>query len=132
MAGQQGGGMKVAELEGALLAQWVARANGWTVEVEDPDEEDSPLYCRDENGIPQSFTEHGYWPHVNWAQSGPIIEREQIAIESMDHHTPGSAWTAIVRGIFDYGAGGIEGQTPLIAAMRAYVASIYGDEVPDS
>jgi hypothetical protein len=35
--------MKVAELEGALLAQWVARANGWTVEVEDPDEEDSPL-----------------------------------------------------------------------------------------
>ena len=49
--------MKVTELEGALLAEWVARANGWPVEIEDVDEPNSPLYCRDDRGIP-TFDEH--------------------------------------------------------------------------
>jgi len=114
--------MKVAELEGALLAGWVARANGWPVEIEDPDEPESPLYCRDERGVPWSFTEHGYWPQVKWDQGGPIIERE---IAHLTRHGP-ARWSALANG----SASG-HGPTPLIAAMRAYVASKFGDEVAE-
>ena len=57
-----------------------------------------------------------YWqPSELWEQGGPIIEREGIAL------IPG--WTAERPG---YSA---DGDTPLIAAMRCYVASKLGDEV---
>jgi Protein of unknown function (DUF2591) len=52
---------------------------------------------------------------TNWAQGGPIIEREGIAL------IPG--WTAERPGF------SADGPTPLIAAMRCYVASCLGDEV---
>jgi len=66
---------------------------------------------------------------TDWAQGGPIIEREII---SVSHDTAGqtiewAAWTpAPIRDeaeAFGYGP------TPLIAAMRCYVASKLGDEV---
>jgi hypothetical protein len=64
-------------------------------------------------------------PTRNWAQGGPIIEREEISVDRM-----GGAWTA---DITDSVGGYIEhtesGPTPLIAAMRCYVASKLGDEV---
>ena len=58
----------------------------------------------------------------DWSQGGPIIEREHIGI------TRGGAyaehfWKATRNSINAYG------QTPLVAAMRAYVASKMGDEV---
>jgi hypothetical protein len=52
---------------------------------------------------------------TDWAQGGPIIERELIAIHG--------DWKATL------GEGTYEGPTPLIAAMRCYVASKLGDEV---
>jgi len=54
-------------------------------------------------------------PSSDWAQGGPIIERELIAIHG--------DWKATL------GEGTYEGTTPLIAAMRCYVASKLGDEV---
>jgi hypothetical protein len=49
----------------------------------------------------------------------------------MDNPQP-PTWFAICDGIFDHGRESQgEGPTPLIAAMRAFVASKYGDEVPD-
>jgi hypothetical protein len=55
---------------------------------------------------------------TNWAQGGPIIERERINITYDD------VWTAEdVDGETQWGP------TPLIAAMRCYVASKMGDEV---
>jgi len=63
---------------------------------------------------------NGWWE--NWAQSGPIIERECIDLE----------WTGIPNADFfctiqgEYEA---HGTTPLIAAMRCYVVSKLGDEV---
>ena len=61
-------------------------------------------------------------PSTNWAQGGPIIEREKIATQFWVSE---DAWEALIKGGFfaSYGP------TPLIAAMRAYVASKLGDEV---
>lgn len=68
-------------------------------------------------------------PSTDWAQGGPIIEREGIKIhkgndlyfpkgnEKSDYYEP--LWVA----------GKQHGQTPLIAAMRCYVASKLGDTV---
>ncbi len=65
------------------------------------------------------FTENGWTPSTDWAQSGPIIEREGIALYLFGN----AEWNAHV--------GGKEsiGPTPLIAAMRCYVASKLGEEV---
>ena len=75
-----------------------------------------------------------YWqPSELWEQGGPIIERECISVglnESSAHeHTKYTAamvdttttpWTPLAW---------LCGSTPLIAAMRCYVASKLGDEV---
>ncbi len=73
---------------------------------------------------------HGgaYAPSTDWSQGGPIIEREAY---NLFKHNGGSEWccacnvqrdgyTAIITA---------DGPTPLIAAMRCYVASKLGDEV---
>ena len=89
----------------------------------------------------------GYSPSTNWAQGGPIIEREQIQINP-DHHNDTCAvepmapkygfdspvgwhWEAYLLGdcVLDADNFHTYGQTPLIAAMRCYVASKLGDEV---
>lgn len=70
-----------------------------------------------------------YRPSTDWAQGGPIIEREKIELrrgnplyfpqgnEHGDYYEP--LWIA----------GKQHGTTPLVAAMRCYVASQLGDEV---
>jgi len=62
-------------------------------------------------------------PSANWSQGGPIIEREEIWIE----YTNNKPYAKIRNGEFIYGS------TMLIAAMRCYVASKFGDviDVPD-
>jgi hypothetical protein len=68
-------------------------------------------------------------PSTLWIQGGPIIEREEISIsrECASGRIEWAAWTpAPIRDdaeAFGYGP------TPLIAAMRCYVASRFGDEV---
>ena len=62
------------------------------------------------------------WPYsTDWAQGGPIIERENIALYP---HGDGT-YEAEVFLNPKRGAG----PTPLIAACRCYVASKLGDEV---
>jgi hypothetical protein len=62
-------------------------------------------------------------PSTDWRQGGPIIERERITIDAREH---GQLWLAHSRLV---GQDGITGPTPLIAAMRCYVASKLGDEI---
>lgn len=65
---------------------------------------------------------------TDWAQGGPIIERERIAVEFVRRDEVDSA--LLVWSANKYGTGyDEEGFTPLIAAMRCYVASKLGDEV---
>jgi hypothetical protein len=65
---------------------------------------------------------------TDWAQGGPIIERENINIETWH-----GAWQAELEFLPDddthyrYGKGA--GPTPLIAVMRCYCASKLGHEV---
>ena len=66
-----------------------------------------------------------YLPSSLWAQGGPIIEREGISW----HCGNKSSWHAYVYG----GSENTTGPTPLIAAMRCYVAAKMGDtiEIPE-
>lgn len=62
-----------------------------------------------------------YRPSTNWAQGGPIIERERIDLDAYK-----TDWEASMRGdAFVVSSG----PTPLIAAMRCLVASKLGDTV---
>ena len=67
---------------------------------------------------------------TNWAQGGPIIEREEIGIKRNSPCSDGRQWEASPS-ITAKGAGGKwgYGPTPLVAAMRCYVASRLGDNI---
>ena len=65
-----------------------------------------------------------YEPSTNWSQGGPIIERERIAVKENGC----GWWFARVEGGFGRGKW-VRGDTPLIAAMRCYVASKLGDKI---
>lgn len=63
---------------------------------------------------------------TNWAQGGPIIERENISVMfSFDLQI----WVSAIGELWVPEEGGVHGPTPLVAAMRCYVASKLGDEV---
>jgi hypothetical protein len=62
-------------------------------------------------------------PSTDWSQGGPIIEREGMCI-SRTNKTREEPWAALIDGYY-----WIDGPTPLIAAMRCYVASKLGAEV---
>lgn len=125
--------MKTADLTGTLLDYWVALALGYTLLPTD-----GGYRVRDENG--EYLGRIGERPNAttwlrwseDWAQGGPIIERTGMAVvkfyEPVDGPVAqGMEWAALslddsIRR---------DGPTPLIAAMRALVASKFGDEVPD-
>lgn len=74
----------------------------------------------------------GNWkPSTDWAQGGPIIEREEINLEiHSDGHTRASFYR--MRLTHDGRAKHYHhqhGPTPLVAAMRCYCYSKLGDEV---
>ena len=83
----------------------------------------TPLPCDD----PEDFK---YQPSTDWAQGGPIIEREEIGIQLNRPCSAGREWEARPSPLAK-GAGGKwgYGPTPLIAAMRCYVASKLGNEI---
>ena len=93
----------VASLEGAALDWVVAKCElGEAInEIDDP---------------------HFY--SSDWAQGGPIIEREGINLRALS----GALWEAETWSA-EGGQYLLDGPTPLIAAMRCYVASKLGDEV---
>jgi hypothetical protein len=61
-----------------------------------------------------------YAPSTDWSQGGPIIEREGMSVGMVNEY-----WQAHLSefGLWE------DGPTPLIAAMRCYVASKLSDEV---
>ena len=65
-----------------------------------------------------------YTPSTDWSQGGPIIEREGISV-AMDDVEP---WCGFIEDD-EINTLFFSGPTPLIAAMRCYVASQMGDEI---
>lgn len=115
--------IKTSELSGKALDYAVAKCEGVNAEA---------FHLYYEPIEPTDYDSHGY-PEFHyssiWAQGGPIIERENITLD-YDFDGQGlSLWT-VRKYTFD---GTILymglGTTPLIAAMRCYVASKLGDEV---
>ena len=74
--------------------------------------------------------QYAFTPSTDWAQGGPIIEREEIGLRRNAPCSRGREWEASPS-ITAKGAGGKwgYGPTPLIAAMRCFVASRLGDEI---
>lgn len=64
----------------------------------------------------------------DWSQGGPIIERERIELIPPKNESD-LDWMAVWLNSEDVEAGIQNGPTPLIAAMRCYVASKLGNEV---
>lgn len=121
----------VAELEGARLDFWVAKAAGYVV-YKDRQGPGAVTWVADGDRslgyIDFGGTGGLKWkPSSDWAKGGPIIEREKISIhcDVQDYSEPESPWYAECGPSWDIGP------APLIAAMRAYVASKFGEEVPD-
>lgn len=102
--------VKTSELSGAALNWAVAKAE---------------FACPIEDGLVTIFVKHNnYSPSSDWSQGGPIVEREGITLQA-DSHVKGQ-WFAWV---IDLTASFRAGDTPLITAMRAFVASKLGDVV---
>lgn len=107
--------IKTNELTGAALDWAVAVCEN--VEV---DEKHTPIWF-EADGLHAERVK--YTPSENWTQGGPIIERENISLAAPD--ALHEHWTAL-KGFVAYKH---DGNAPLIAAMRCYVASKLGDEV---
>jgi len=107
--------VKTNELSGAALDWAVAKCEG-----------------RQEPEVVNNFAVAWYtWPNThystNWAQGGPIIEREGITVSKED-----GGWSAYFREkLFEDDGSEFwrNGPTPLIAAMRCFVGSRLGNEV---
>lgn len=107
--------VKVSEASGAVLDWLVAKCEGETYSA-----------VTTSNGIGMEFPATDY--STDWAQGGPIIEREKISIRQWTNVPIVNAYMPIE------GAGwSSDAQSPLIAAMRCYCCSKLGDEaeVPD-
>ena len=101
--------MKTSELTGPALDWAVAKCEGVAFDI-----------------APDGY--YTYKPSTNWLHGGPIIEREGITVECH-----GEQWLAFKLGVDYYAEGSPDefpcGPTPLVAAMRCYVASRLGDTI---
>lgn len=115
--------MKTAELTGQALDWAVAKCEGWT--GYDPELGVFTCHLTDDGFGWQNLDT--FKPSTDWAQGGPIIEREGIHLTTRAGvYKQTGEWSAQV-----WWAGDItlHGETPLIAAMRCYVYQQAGSEV---
>jgi hypothetical protein len=105
--------MKTSELSGVQLDWAVAQCEKHEVKFEC-----NLLFFSDK----LQMLDYGivYRPSKDWEYGGPIIEREWISVSVED-----DTWKASN----SWGHFPLEGPTPLVAAMRCYVASKLGQEV---
>lgn len=124
--------MKVSELQGADLDYWVAKAIGHDPEIGAWTLSGEPL-CRikDWNRPGTLVNGRRFEPHRDWQHGGPIIERERINLYFEYHPDHPQVWHAMSDEKPRIHAATATGETPLLAAMRCFVASKFGPEVPD-
>jgi hypothetical protein len=118
--------MKVSDLEGAQLDYWAAKALADRMARIVGAEE----HERCETRFGGQWPWNRFMPSGAWMDGGPIIERERGAInpEWQGQGEPVVYWARMGDGVHRYQA---SGPTHLVSAMRAYVASKFGEEVPD-
>lgn len=119
--------MNTANLTGARLNYWVARAaklplsDAWACGY-----------------APSIMIGEGcgdlkpYNPQADWSDAGPIITREKLMIQpklARDGDFYGT-WRAVALSFEGRTHSDVEGSSPLVAAMRCYVASVFGLKLP--
>ena len=122
--------IKTSELTGAALDWFVAKCEG---KVEQgvygtPELLESGLhlhYC-------DVLLSHPYSPSTDWAEGGPIIERELMQAFSYEKYSPDEPWFVEKNHFGRHHKAGrsyARGSTILIAAMRCLCSAKLGDEV---
>jgi len=110
--------MNTTELSGAALNWAVAKAEGFF---------NIGMASVGRNGVTDVFYFDKWEPSTDWAQGGKIIERERINL-----HCGDGTW-GVKDGVWEAAHPDClyvqRGNTPLIAAMRCFVAFKLGDEV---
>jgi len=124
--------MRVAELTGALLDYWVARATGkgcwdWSdgTKVTFADWQKHPSL----HGRFTQYSVGAFRPSELWEHGGPIIDQNGIYFEPSNYERDGKVFAYV--DVDRFIVAEAYGETRLISAMRAYVASKFGDTVPD-
>lgn len=114
--------MKTSELTGAALDWAVAKAEGLGYRY---DEKYGPMCFRPSVTKGTAVWDSAPLPYsTDWAQGGPIIERERISIRQWTNVPIVHAYMPV-----DGAEWSSDGTSPLIAAMRCFIASKLGDEV---
>lgn len=112
---------KTAELEGELLDIAVALALGIQPNLRHKGKPLTDCYLIPfDTGPSEGSAGDIFQPSTRWDHGGPIIERAKI---NTFWHEGRGRWCA------DKDDLGLDGPTLLIAAMRAYVTSVFGEEV---
>jgi hypothetical protein len=113
--------VKTSKAEGEVLNYLVAKAMGKTVYQSKSKRLMTAKYgeFNHRHGAPW------FSPSTDWAQAGPIIDREKITLD----HLYGAGDAGADVWVSTMYLAESEGPTPLVAAMRCYVASKLGDEV---
>lgn len=112
--------IKTSELIGTALDWAVAKCEGWKYDD----------HKKIKEFLMQQLSSAKHCYSSVWAKGGPIIERERLCVGTR-HTNDEIYWDADVLCWARTPIGGHlkYGPTPLIAAMRSYVASKLGDEL---
>jgi hypothetical protein len=139
--------MKVSKLIGTKLDYWVAMAEGWEADPLRPAGEyqirikhaltyqASHLYSNDGYcyALCGADRPYSYSPSTNWVLAGVIIERERISVHANNSNTWNAGIPATRANGYEYWAHcQYSAPSLLVAAMRTFVMSKYGEEVPDA
>ena len=128
--------MKTADLTGATLSYWVARARklegarivGEHCEYDVPQNTDSPTATNTGYRVLGTV----YAPREDWNDCGPLIEEFGVELDRMPTDQDEMLWQASpahvpdVKSLFWYDA------DVKVAICRAVVASVFGEEVEDA
>src|SRR5574340_502989 len=116
--------IKTQDLIGPPLDWAVAKCEGYECQFDDV--ETGPWLVPQEGYLHDEQTLSNYRPSRSWLDGGPLIEQEGIGIGKIgDGPLYANPWLAArCQDQCDWA-----GPTPLVAAMRCFVASKLGDEV---
>lgn len=130
--------MRAADLTGAMLDYWTARAEG--VAAADLELRAAGTLCvRNIRGTPGKIAAVQVLDYsTNWALTGPLLEKRKVNLtepDPLERHADPSLDNKWKSAIVNYETRMYEhhsfGDTPLIAICRAVVRAAFGDEVED-
>ena len=110
--------IKVSKLTGAALDWAVAKCEGGYI----ADAEMIASFLRQRKQGSYNYS-------TNWLEGGPILERRKITLGAPLPNEDDRDWLAIPEGESFMSGKRELGLTPLVAAMRCYVAYEIGDEI---